>query len=68
MTAKWKKPLILTVSKTETFKTIVQKLSEEVNHAYKKISIHFDGEPLNLKHSQIDEDFEGGEQIDCTLL
>ncbi len=64
----WKKPLILKVSKTDSFQTIIEKLAEEIKHDPKKIKLSFDGDILDMDSTPNGEGLDGGEIFDCKLL
>ncbi|XP_073815530.1 DNA repair protein Rad60 [Musca autumnalis] len=64
---KWKRPLQIDIKKTDLFRILYIKCAEELSIGMDKISLSFDGEPLELNDTPADIDLEGGEVIDLRL-
>lgn len=64
---KWKRPLIIKMSKLDNFKTAVEILCEKVPFKPEQVSLTFDGDAVALTETPIDLEFEGGEIVDCLV-
>lgn len=62
---KWKKPIVIKMSKMDDFKTAIEILCEKVPFKPAQISLRFDGDPVVLSETPMDLDFDGGEILDC---
>lgn len=62
---KWKKPIVVKMSKIDNFKTATEILCEQVPFKPAQISLRFDGDPVNLSDTPMDLEFDGGEILDC---
>ncbi|XP_055377847.1 DNA repair protein Rad60 isoform X2 [Condylostylus longicornis] len=63
----WKKIVEISINKDENFSILSAKLAEELKINIKNFTLIFDGEPMDLKETPTDLDFEGGELIDCKI-
>ncbi|EDV94473.1 uncharacterized protein CG4449 [Drosophila grimshawi] len=61
---KWKKPLIIQLKKTDTFKILYIKCAEEMECAVSDFKLFFDGELLEPDDTPKNQDMEGNEMID----
>lgn len=66
---KWKKPIVLKMSRLDSLSTWVKVLCEknEVNFTPDQISLEFDGDHIDMNESPLELDFEGGEILDCRI-
>lgn len=66
---KWKKAIILKVSRLEPLTTWLKVLCEkaEVNFKPEQIILQFDGDHIDTSDSPLELDFEGGEILDCRI-
>lgn len=64
---KWKKPMVIKVSKLDSFKTAIEVLCEQIPFKPNQITLRFDGDEVVLKETPMDLDFEGGEILDCII-
>lgn len=64
---KWKKPIVLRMSKMDNFKTAIEILCEQIEFKAHQISLYFDGDLISDNETPIDLDFEGGEIVDCRI-
>jgi len=63
-----RKLIMLTVSKTDTFGHIRKLYAQKAEVDESRIKLQFDGDALDMEGTPFDEDFEGGECIDVTIL
>ncbi|XP_075167041.1 DNA repair protein Rad60-like [Haematobia irritans] len=61
---KWKRPLQIDLQKTDKFRMLYIKCSEELSVDIVRLKLSFDGDLLELNDTPADLDFEGGEVID----
>lgn len=64
---KWKRPLIVKMSKLDNFKTAISILCEQINFTPDQISLSFDGDAIALNDTPVDLEFDGGEILDCRV-
>ncbi|XP_013100989.2 uncharacterized protein LOC106082803 [Stomoxys calcitrans] len=64
---KWKRPLQIDLLKTDKFRILYIKCSEELKVGIEQLKLSFDGELLELNDTPADLDLEGGEVIDLRL-
>ncbi|XP_030370809.1 uncharacterized protein CG4449 [Scaptodrosophila lebanonensis] len=64
----WKKPLIIPLDKSETFKILYIKCAEELNCKVQEIRLLFDGEFLDINDTPENQDMEGNEMIDLRFV
>ncbi|ALC46382.1 CG4449, partial [Drosophila busckii] len=64
---KWKRPLIIKMKPSETFKILYIKCSEEINCDVHDFKLLFDGELLELDDTPTNQDMEGNEMIDLRM-
>lgn len=64
---KWKKPIVLKISKFEDFKTAVAILCEQIAFKPEQVTLRFDGDLISLTDTPTDLDFEGGECVDVKI-
>lgn len=64
---KWKKPVIVKISKLDNFEIILAILCGTVNFKPDQISLSFDGDSVSLKDTPFELEFEGGEILDCRV-
>lgn len=62
-----KKPLSIDVDKNKKFAGIIFKVSEALKCKPENLSLHFDGETIELGSTPAELDFDGGEIIDCIM-
>ncbi|XP_075148109.1 uncharacterized protein LOC142222057 [Haematobia irritans] len=61
---KWKRPLQIDLQKTDKFRILYIKCSEELSVNIDRLKLSFDGDLLELNDTPADLDLEGGEVID----
>lgn len=64
---KWKKPILVRISKVDDFETAIKILCEQVPFQPNQVSLKFDGDIVNLSDTPMHLDFEGGEILDCAI-
>lgn len=64
---KWKRPVVIKMSKLDNFKTAVEILCEQIEFKPEQISLRFDGDLIEMSETPIDLEFEGGEILDCLV-
>jgi hypothetical protein len=64
---KWRRPIEMKMSRTEPFSSFLNKLSEQIKYTPDQIALSFDGEPLDMSSTPMDNDMEGGEILDCRI-
>lgn len=64
---KWKKPIILKISRVDTFKAVIKILCEQISFQPDQISLSFDGDIIEVNSTPMDLDFEGDEIVDCKI-
>ncbi|KAG5673757.1 hypothetical protein PVAND_003777 [Polypedilum vanderplanki] len=64
---KWKRPISLKVSRVDKFSNFLKNLYEQIGFTPKQIFLCFDGEPLDIDSTPMENELEGGEIIDCRV-
>lgn len=65
--AKWKKPRSFKMIKTDTFKTLFEKIAEECGCSENILKLSFDGDNIKRSDKPLDHEMEGGEVLDCNI-
>lgn len=65
--AKWKKPKVFKVIKTDNFEVLFEKIAEECGSSVSSLKLSFDGDAIQRTDKPSDHDMEGGEVIDCNI-
>lgn len=66
---KWKKPIVLKVSRLDPLTAWLKVLCEkdEVKFKPEQFSLEFDGDHIDVSESPLELEFEGGEILDCRI-
>ena len=65
--AKWKKPKIFKVIKTDNFEALFKKVADECGCSVSSLKLFFDGDAIKHTDTPSDHEMEGGEVLDCNI-